>query len=74
MGPAEYFEQHPVQYWLALTGPVLTTAYAVAKMRGAANRRQARLYGALAALTAAQAVGLLRIRPGRQRPGGGEGR
>jgi hypothetical protein len=74
MGPAEYFEQHRVQYWLALAGPFLTTAYALAKRRGAANRRQARLYGALAALTAAQAVGLLRIRPGRQRAGGGEGR
>jgi hypothetical protein len=62
MGPAEYFEQHPVQYWLALTGPVLTTAYAVGKMRGAADGRQARRYAALAAVTACQAVGLLRIR------------
>lgn len=62
MGPAEHFQQHPVQYWLALAGPVLTTVYALAKMRGAADRRQARRYAALAAVTAFQAVGLLRIR------------
>jgi hypothetical protein len=61
MGPAEHFQQHPVQYWLALAGPVLTTVYAVAKMR-AADGRQARRYAALAAVTAFQAVGLLRLR------------
>jgi hypothetical protein len=64
-GPAEFFAQHPALYWLALAGPVLTTVYAVAKMRSATDRQQAQRYGALAAVTGVQAIGLARIRPGR---------
>ena len=65
MGPTEYFRQHPRGYWLALAGPVLTTGYAVARLRRAADRAQALRYAALAVLTAIQVVGLARIRPGR---------
>jgi hypothetical protein len=65
VGPAEYFQQHPRRYWLALAGPDLTTGYALARLRRATDRPQALRYAALAALTAVQAVGLARIHPGR---------
>lgn len=65
MTPEEFFQQHPRLYGLALAGPALTCGYALARMRGAADRRQVWGYGALAAVTAVQFLGLLRWRPDR---------
>jgi hypothetical protein len=62
-GPREFFQDHPTLYWLALAGPTLTAAYSLVRMRQAADPRQARRHAALAAVTAAQALGLARIRP-----------
>jgi hypothetical protein len=63
MGPGEFFQDHPVLYWLALAAPVLTAAYSLVRMRQAADPRQARRHAALAAVTAAKALALARIRP-----------
>jgi hypothetical protein len=68
MIPEEYFQEHPDRYWLALAGPALTTGYALAKVRSASDAQQAWGYGALAAVCAAQVIGLLRLGPpGRAR-------
>jgi hypothetical protein len=63
MGPREFFEKHPQLYWLALSGPISTAACALVAMRRAGSTREAWCYAALAALTVAQALGLVRIRP-----------
>jgi hypothetical protein len=63
-GPSDFFAQHPALYRVALAGPLLTTVCALAKARGA-DQRQALGYRSLAAVTAVQVVGLLRMRPGR---------
>ena len=62
-GPREFFQAHPKLYWLALAGPILTTAHSLVQMRQAADPRQARRYAALAAVTTIQAAWLARIRP-----------
>jgi hypothetical protein len=69
-GPREFFQDHPTLYWPALAGPILTAAYALVRMRQAADPRQARRHAALAAVTVVQALGLARMRPsasGRRR-------
>jgi hypothetical protein len=68
MIPEEYFQEHPDRYWLALAGPALTTGYALAKVRSASDAQQAWGYGALAAVCAAQVIGLLRLGPPGARP------
>ena len=68
MTPAEFFQAHPGVYWLALAGPTLTTIYAATRGRTAADAKQTWGYGALAAVAAAQAIGVLRLRPTRLSP------
>jgi hypothetical protein len=62
-GPREFFQSHPTLYRLAVTGPILTVAYSLVRMRPVADPRNARRHAALAAVTAVQGLGLSRIRP-----------
>jgi hypothetical protein len=68
MTPEEFFQAHPRVYWLALAGPALTAIYASARLSSASEAQQAWGYGALAAVTAAQAIGVVRLRPTRPHP------